>query len=114
MLAVVDGRPVGMAAGVPGDGRYELVSMWVSPTARGRGVGDRLVAEIARWAAERNAEHLYLSVMPDNPAAIALYARIGFADTGEPGDLLPDGVRREIVMAKRLQPAARGDLTRRG
>lgn len=102
VLAAIDGRPVGMAAGLRSDGRFELVSLWVSPTARGRGVGDRLVAEIARWAAGRNAERLYLSVMPDNLAAIALYARNGFADTGEPGDLLPDGVRREIVLAKRL------------
>jgi hypothetical protein len=26
----------------------------------------------------------------------------GFQDTAEPGDLMPDGVRREVVMAKSL------------
>jgi ribosomal protein S18 acetylase RimI-like enzyme len=101
VLVVADDRPVGMASGVPDDGRAELISMWVSPTARGMGVGNVLIAEIARWAAGR-ADALYLSVMPDNAAAIALYARNGFVDTGEPGDLLADGVRREIVMAKAL------------
>jgi ribosomal protein S18 acetylase RimI-like enzyme len=101
VLAVVDGRAAGMASGVPDDGRSELISMWVSPAVRGRGVGDRLIAEIARWAAGRDADALYLAVRPDNAAAIALYARNGFVDTGEPGDPLPGG-RREIVMAKRL------------
>ncbi|HEY1569964.1 MAG TPA: GNAT family N-acetyltransferase [Pseudonocardiaceae bacterium] len=101
VLVVADDRPVGMASGVPEDGRAELISMWVSPTARGMGVGNVLIAEIARWAAGR-ADALYLSVMPDNAAAIALYARNGFVDTGEPGDLLADGVRREILMAKAL------------
>lgn len=46
--------------------------------------------------------------MPDNRAAIALYERHGFKDTGEPGDLLPDGVRRELVMAKALDPVVSG------
>ena len=72
-----------------------LVRTWDKPLKY------QLIAEIARWAAER-ADALYLSVMPDNEAAIALYARNGFVDTGEPGDLLADGVRREIVMAKAL------------
>lgn len=39
-----------------------------------------------------------LSVMPGNGAARALYRRCGFAETGEPGGLLADGVTREVVM----------------
>ena len=74
--------------------------MWVSPAARGRGVGDLLISAVERWAVERGAKMLRLAVMPDNGKAIALYERHGFADTGELGDLLPDGVRRELVMAK--------------
>ncbi|MEU8587563.1 GNAT family N-acetyltransferase [Streptomyces sp. NPDC048664] len=101
------GRALGMASGVPDErpGAAEVISMWVGPEARGHGVGDLLVGEIARWAAaDGNATSLRLSVMPDNRAAIALYERHGFRDTGEPGDLLPDGVRRELVMAKALDP----------
>ena len=74
--------------------------MWISPVARGRGVGNLLIGEVERWAVERHARTLRLSVMPDNVKAIALHERCGFAETGEPGDLLPDGVRRERVMAK--------------
>jgi ribosomal protein S18 acetylase RimI-like enzyme len=104
LIALLDGLPVGMASGVPGEGaeNVELISMWVNPTARGKGVGDHLIQAVERWAAERGATMLRLSVMPDNRKATALYERHGFTDTGEPGDLLPDGVGRERVMAKSL------------
>lgn len=110
VVAVRGGEHIGMATGVPAGepDAVELISMWVSPAARGQGVGDRLIGEIARWAARGGAKTLRLSVMPDNRAAIALYERHGFKDTGEPGDLLPDGVRREVVMATALDALADG------
>ncbi|GAA3133968.1 GNAT family N-acetyltransferase [Streptosporangium carneum] len=104
VVAVLDGRPVGMASGVPAEAAdvVELISMWVGPAARGRGVGDRLIEEIERWAVRRRARTLRLAVTPGNGAAVALYERHGFEDTGEPGDLLADGVSREVLMAKTL------------
>jgi hypothetical protein len=38
--------------------------------------------------------------------AAALYLRHGFTFSGETGDLLPDGIRRDQIMAKTLSPAA--------
>ncbi|MFE6747742.1 GNAT family N-acetyltransferase [Kitasatospora purpeofusca] len=109
LVALVDGEPAAMATGVPEggpeDGHAELISMWVGPKARGRGVGARLIAGIEEWAARRGFATLRLAVMPHNPHAIALYERVGFTDTGEPGDLLPDGVSRELVLAKPLSPS---------
>ncbi|MEV5943299.1 GNAT family N-acetyltransferase [Streptomyces sp. NPDC051994] len=103
VVAVVDGRPTGMASGIPVEqDSVELISMWVSPAVRGTGVGDCLIREIARWAAERGAKSLSLSVMPDNKRAAALYERHGFRDTDVPGDLLADGTGRELVMIKDL------------
>ncbi|MGV9249616.1 N-acetyltransferase family protein [Streptomyces sp. NPDC003710] len=104
LIALLDGLPVGMASGVPGEGaeNVELISMWVNPTARGKGVGDYLIQAVERWAAERGATTLRLSVMPDNHKATALYERHSFTDTGAPGNLLPGGVGRERVMAKSL------------
>jgi ribosomal protein S18 acetylase RimI-like enzyme len=103
VVAVLDGEPVGMATGVPGsDDSAELISMWVAPSARGRGVGDALVHEVERWARESGARVLRLDVAEDNAAAQALYERHGFALTGELGELMADGVRRERVMAKEL------------
>lgn len=105
LVVLLDGTPVGMASGVPAegaDGEVELISMWVSPAARGRGVGDLLIERIAAWGASAGAHRLVLAVVPDNAAARALYRRNGFAETGELGDLMPDGVRRELIMARPL------------
>jgi ribosomal protein S18 acetylase RimI-like enzyme len=107
LLAVLAGVPVGIDSGVPavaGETEVELISMWVSPAGRGRGVGDALVTEIERWARGAGARALRLAVVPDNPHAIHLYERSGFAATGELGDLMPDGVRREVIMVKPLTP----------
>lgn len=107
VVAVLDGQPAGMASGVPaGDGVAELISMWVSPAARGQGVGDQLVGAVERWARQVRAGVLRLAVAQGNENAAALYRRNGFSLTGELGDLMPDGVRREHIMAKNLSTAA--------
>jgi ribosomal protein S18 acetylase RimI-like enzyme len=108
LVAVLDGEPVGMASGLRGsDGTVELISMWVAPSARGRGVADALVREVERWARASGARVLRLDVAEDNLDAQAVYARHGFAFTGELGDLMADGIRHEWVMAKVLSaPAA--------
>jgi len=105
VIAVLDGEPAGMASGVPAAGAAELISMWVSPAARGRGVGDHLVQAVARWARRVGSEALRLAVVPGNENATALYRRNGFRLTGELGDLMPDGVSREHIMAKDLAGA---------
>lgn len=106
VVAVLDDRTVGMASGVPGDGGVcELRSVWVGPGARGLGVADRLIAAVETWARRSGATTLRLAVIPGNEPAAALYRRNGFVLTGERGDLLPDGVTTEQVMAKPLRPA---------
>jgi ribosomal protein S18 acetylase RimI-like enzyme len=89
---------------MPGDepGVVELISMWVSPTARGRGVGDRLIQEVENWSRQGQAKVLRLSVMRGNKAAERLYRRCGFVGTGVLGDVMPDGVGHEAIMEKTL------------
>ncbi len=107
VIAVLDGEPAGLASGVPaGESAAELISMWVSPAARGHGVGDHLVQAVSRWARQRGAEVLRLAVVAGNGNAAALYRRNGFRLTGELGDPMPDGVRREHIMAKDLSTCA--------
>jgi len=104
LVAVLDGQPVGMASGVPADepGVVELISMWVSPTARGRGVGDRLIQAVEQWAGQGQAKVLRLAVVRGNAAAERLYQRCGFVGTGVLSEVTPDGVRHEDVMEKLL------------
>ncbi|WP_191838116.1 GNAT family N-acetyltransferase [Catellatospora chokoriensis] len=107
LVAVLEGRPVAMASGVPTDDRgvVELISVWVDPAARGRGVAGDLLAAVERWAEQAGAGVLKLAVAEGNEAAAALYRRNGFRLTAELGDLMPDGVRREQIMAKSLGPS---------
>ena len=61
-----------------GDGAG-LVSMWVRPGARGRGVGEALVEAAACWARGRGHDAMFLWVTEANPPARRLYERYGFA-----------------------------------
>lgn len=99
VVALAGDRPLGMVSGVPAgqEGVTELISLWVGPAARGRGVGDRLVEEIVRWARRSGAATLRLSVLDGNRAARALYERHGFRDSAEPGS------RGTMVLVKSLQ-----------
>jgi ribosomal protein S18 acetylase RimI-like enzyme len=112
LVAVLDGKPAGMASGVPGpqSGVAKLISMWVSGEARGQGVGDHLVRAVEQWARQAGAAVLRLAVMPGNEHALAFYWRNGFQDAGPTGELLPDG-RRECVMVKALSSTGGADLS---
>ena len=79
----------------------ELISMWVGPGGRGRGVGDLLVQAVADWARQSGAELLRLAVVPGNGPATGLYRRNGFELTEELGNALPDD-QHEQIMVKRL------------
>ncbi|GIF73653.1 GNAT family N-acetyltransferase [Asanoa siamensis] len=97
LVAYVDDSPVGMASGVPaGPATIEIISVWVSPAGRGRGVGDALIGTLVAWAAEERSAGARLSVRPTNTQAIRLYERAGFIHVGpNPDD--PD----EILMTHR-------------
>jgi ribosomal protein S18 acetylase RimI-like enzyme len=64
-------------------GRMHLVSMWVAPGYRRRGVARALVAQAVRWAAEHRAREVILWVADNNSAAHRLYERVGFRPTGD-------------------------------
>jgi len=55
-----------------------ITDVWVSPDHRRRGLGLVVMAGLLDWAAERGATTAYLQVRGDNPAALALYAGLGF------------------------------------
>jgi len=91
-VAVVDEIDLGMVRGAPDKDDPTvawLISMWVAPEGRGRGVGDALVQAVIDWARAAGFAELRLDVGDHNAPAIALYARKGFQPTGNTGALAP-------------------------
>ena len=80
----------------------DLRSVRVKPEARGRGVGDLLVAVVEVWARRSGSIRLRLAVIPGNGPGVTLYQRHGLDFSGELRDLLSDGGGRERVMVKNL------------
>ncbi len=80
-----DEAPVALAAGMTGvrDPEPELISMWVAPAERGRGIGSALTRAVLDWARAEAADTLALWVTDGNVAARRMYERFGFAATGE-------------------------------
>ncbi len=56
--------------------------MGVAPAARGRAVGALLIAEAVRLMRAAGEAGITLNVNVNNPHAIALYRRLGFATAG--------------------------------
>jgi GNAT superfamily N-acetyltransferase len=72
----LDGQPAGrLSATDPGtDGTVTLISMWVAPHARGRGVGDAAIDAVLAWARrEHPRASVVLSVKTANAAATRLH-----------------------------------------
>lgn len=94
LLADLDGAAAGMvSAALLGEGVAEVLSMWVAPPARGRGVGDALMNAALGWARAEGASQVILNVRSANQPAIGLYRRHGFDDAGPaspPGDPHPE------------------------
>jgi GNAT superfamily N-acetyltransferase len=95
-LAEVEHQGVGVAAGItaaqPSDA--ELISMWVAPAWRGRGVGYRLVEAVLGWAAAEGFSGVRLWVAQGNARAERLYARHGFTRTGAVQPMTADAPER--------------------
>jgi ribosomal protein S18 acetylase RimI-like enzyme len=101
--AVSASEPAGLIGGYPETADIvELVSMYVRPKARGRGVGEALVAAVFAWAQARDAKTVHLWVTESNDPARALYERCGFSPTGERQQLPSDPSLDEIAMARPL------------
>lgn len=85
VIAELDGTPVGQVSATSNGstGAVELISMWVSPAARGAAVGDALIDAVVSWAINQSAGSVELSVKASNSPARRLYERCGFAVGGD-------------------------------
>jgi ribosomal protein S18 acetylase RimI-like enzyme len=92
---LIDDRPVGLiGAQLENVEAVYLYSLWLDPTARGRGLARPLVAAAVDWARERRARTVTLRVAADNAVARGVYESLGF--TLNPAENPSD--RGEIAM----------------
>jgi GNAT superfamily N-acetyltransferase len=90
-----DRRPVGcVALRRRNDGSFEIKRMYVRPEARGRGLGDRLLAEVEARARRLGAARLKLETGTAQPEAMAVYERNGYHPIEPYGDYMDSPMSR--------------------
>ena len=107
LVALRDGEVVGWAAVSPVSDRscYRGVvenSVYVSETARGRGVGQRLLEELIASTEAAGIWTIEAGMFPENEGSIRLHERVGFEIVGvhkRLGKL--DGVWRDVLLLER-------------
>lgn len=82
----------GYVIGGRGSGTGYVQRLAVHPSARGRGVGRSLVADVLRWMRRRGATRALVNTRKTNEAALSLYRACGFR-------VLPEGLQ---VLARAL------------
>ncbi len=104
-LAYIPGvhEPAGLIGGYQqAPGTVELISMFVRPQARGRGVAEALIDAVIGWARERNATSVHLWVTETNKPARRLYERCGFSLIAERQPLPSNPALAEVGMTRPL------------
>jgi putative acetyltransferase len=91
LVARAEGRAVGCGAVVQSaEGWAEIKRMFVSPAARGRQVGRKLLERLEAVAREKGIAALRLETGISQPEALALYRSAGFREIEPFGDYRPD------------------------
>lgn len=81
LIARLSGQPVGCGAiKLHESAPAELKRMWIAPSARGLGLGRRLLNDLERYAREAGVTVLRLETNRALSEAIALYRRSGYLE----------------------------------
>jgi GNAT superfamily N-acetyltransferase len=93
--------PAGLGGGyLAAPDTAELISMFVRPQARGRGVGEAIIDAVVEWARQKDAATVHLWVTETNKHARLLYERCGFTVTAERQPLPSSPALAEIGMQR--------------
>jgi GNAT superfamily N-acetyltransferase len=103
LVAYAGGAPLACGAvRLLGADTAEIKRMYVRPSARGRGLGRRMLGALEAEARTLGAKQIVLETGPRQPEAIALYARAGFAEIAAFGEYEDSPL--SVFMGKDLAP----------
>jgi [ribosomal protein S18]-alanine N-acetyltransferase len=85
---------------------WELENIVVTPEARGKGIGTRLMQELLARVQQANSHTVFLEVRESNAAAICLYEKLGFQQTGRRKSYYSNPVEDALLYCKNLGQAA--------
>ena len=74
---LIGGAGIYPSAGLPPD-TCELVKMYLSPEARGKGTGKTLIEKALQFAREAGYKKVYIETMPELRKAMSVYEKFGF------------------------------------
>ncbi len=90
-IALEGDTPAGFLLARAAADEAEILTLAVLPDRRRRGIGRRLVRQLADWAAASQIARLHLEVAETNLAARALYEGAGFVPVGRRSDYYKAG-----------------------
>jgi len=107
LVARADGRVMGWAALSPVSGRCVYagvaeVSVYVSASARGQGIGQELMGALVEESERAGLWTLQAGIFPENMASIVLHRAHGFREVGRRERIgQMNGVWRDVVLMER-------------
>ena len=66
------------------EGTCELVKLYLDSSARGTGLGKKLLLQSMQWAKENGYHQVYLESMPELSKAVSIYEKVGFERINQP------------------------------
>lgn len=87
-VATINDELVGGCGIYPTDnlpnGTCELVKLYLKASARGTGLGKKLMLQSMEWAKENGYTQVYLESMPELSKAVSIYEKVGFERINQP------------------------------
>ena len=111
VVASEDDRDVGAGVGVVGwhtRPGTAFVEAWTLPDARGRGVGEKMYADLMRWAAERGCVAVETAVAEGDETSLAWADQRGFREIGRSSRLVLD---LDLIEAPAVDPPEGIEIT---
>ena len=102
-LAVEEASIVGFVILRRASDEGELLQIAVDKAARRRGAAGGLMGAALGWARDAGVKSVYLEVRKSNEAAVALYKKNGFIQTGTRKNYYDDPAEDAAVMARKVR-----------